>query len=269
MARDIKKILISTMPRSGTVFLFNFIAELFEYSKLEPAFTGGFKPAPPEWDPYKFDKTFSSLANGQVLCAHYPLSEDVKKLISQPDVLTIYLYRDPRDAAVSAALYIKNVLTHHPLHNLFSKLSDSEAITFMLSGGIVQIENQNVEGCDFIDHEGVKYSCDKALKWLAEPDVAKIRYEDFMHDSVSCLKTALQKVGVEINERRAQKVAAKLNFSIFSDGRKKGEENVKSHFRKGVSGDYVNHFNGLHKAICKQRIGRHLIELGYEINLCW
>lgn len=270
MARDIKRILISTMPRSGTVFLFNFIADLFGYSKLEPVFTGGFKAAPPEWDPYKFDKTYSTLQTGQVLCAHYALSDDVKNLILQPDVLSIYLYRDPRDAAVSAALYIKNVLTHHPLHNLFTELSNSEAIAFMISGGILECEGDiNKTNCRYINHEGMKYFCDSALEWIAEPSVAKIRYEDFMRDSVACLKAALEMVDVEIDETKAQDVALRLNFSAFSDGRQKGEENVRSHFRKGISGDYVNHFNGLHKAICKQRIGQHLIKLEYEKNLCW
>lgn len=270
MGRSINKILISTMPRSGTVFLFNFISDLFEFSKLEPALTEGNKPVPPEWDPYKFDKTYLSLVDGQVLCAHYLLTNDVRKLIMQQDVLVIYLYRDPRDAAVSAALYIKNVLTHHPLYGLFSGLSDSEVITFMLSGGILTAPENRIESeCDYIDHEGMKYFCDSALEWVAEPGVAKIRYEDFIHDSVSCLKTAFMEVGVTMNETRAQQVVDRLNFSVFSEGRQKGEENVKSHFRKGVSGDYVNHFNDFHKAICKQRIGRHLIKLGYENDLCW
>lgn len=270
MAREIKKILISTMPRSGTVFFFNFIAELFGYEKLEPKFTGGLKPEPPEWDPYKFDKTYLSLENEQVLCAHYPLSIDIKKLAMQPDVLAIYLYRDPRDVAVSAALYVKNVLTHFPLHDLLAKLSDSDAIAFMLSGGILNVAGKNMErGRDYIAHDGMRYFCDIALEWLAEPGVAKIRYEDFVLDPFSCLKASLQKVGVEINETRAQEVAAKLNFSAFSDGRERGQENVKSHFRKGISGDYVNYFNDLHKAICKHRIGHQLIELGYEKDLLW
>ena len=270
MTRHIKKILISTMPRSGTIYLHNFIAELFQYSKLEPVFTGGSSPNPPEWDPYKFDKTYSSLANGQVLCAHYLLTDDIKKILLQPDVLTIYLYRDPRDAAVSAVLYIKNVLTNHPLYDFFSGLSISEAITFMLNGGIVKTEeNKSEKGCGYINHEGMKYFCDSTLEWVAEPGVVKIRYEDLMHDSIDCLQTSLQEVGVGINEIRIQEVFAKLNFTYFSDGRVKGDEDVRSHFRKGVSGDYVNHFNELHKAICKQRIGNHLIKLGYEKDLCW
>lgn len=269
MAREIKRILISTMPRSGTVFLFNFIAELFGYSKLEPAFTGGFSPTPPDWDPYKFDKTYLSLSAGQVLCAHYPLSYDLQEIVTQPEVLAIYLYRDPRDTAVSAALYIKNVLTHHPLHALFSKLSDAEAIAFMLSGGIVHVENKNAEGCAFIDHEGVKYSCDKALDWVANQHVAKVRYEDLMVDAMSCLESSFQTVGVKVDCEKIQNISSKLQFSSFSSGRKRGDEDKNSHFRKGISGDYVNHFSDLHKAICKQRIGRHLVELGYEKDLCW
>ena len=270
MAREIKRILISTMPRSSTVFFFDFIAELFEFSKLDPVLTGGFRPSPPEWDAYKFDKTYRSLGNGQVLCAHYHLSEELKKLIAQPDVLAIYLYRDPRDVAVSAALYIKNSLSHFFLHDLFSKLSDSDAITFMLSGGMSETVHERAgTNCDYITHEGMKYHCDIALKWLAEPSVAKVRYEDFVLDQFSCLKASFQEVGVEIDGTRMREVAAKLNFSAYSGGRERGEENVKSHFRKGIPGDYVNYFSELHKAICKHRIGHHLIELGYEKDLRW
>ncbi|MBF0633112.1 MAG: sulfotransferase domain-containing protein [Nitrospinae bacterium] len=270
MAREIKKILISTMPRSGTVFFFDFIAELFGYSKLDPVFTGGFRPRPPEWDAYKFDKTYLSLENGQVVCGHYHWSEDIKNILSQQDVLAIYLYRDPRDMAVSAALYIKNALTHFFLHDLFSNLSDADAITFMLSGGTLETAHEKTgTEHDFITYEGMKYYCDIALKWIAEPGVAKVRYEDFVLDQFSCLQASFQKVGVEINETKTREVAAKLNFSAFSNGRQRGEENVQSHFRKGISGDYINYFTDLHKAICKSRIGFHLIELGYEKDLRW
>lgn len=270
MAREIKKILISTMPRSGTRFFHSFMAELFGYEKIEPKFTGGFRPEPPEWDPYKFDETYLSLGNEQVLCAHYPLSADIKKITVQPDVLAIYLYRDPRDVAVSAALFVKNVAPHFVLHDLLSEFSDADAIAFMLSGGIFNVIREGAEpGCDYVSHEGMRYFCDIALGWLAEPSVAKIRYEDFVLEPFSCLKASFREVGVEINETRVREIAGKLKFSVFSNGRERGDEDVKSHFRKGISGDYVNYFTGLHKAICKHRIGQYLIDLGYEKDLRW
>lgn len=269
MGREINKILISTMPRSGTVFFFDLISDLFKFSKIEPQFTGGFSPSPPEWDPYKFDKTYLSLNGEQVICAHYHLSEDIEMLAEQPDVLVIYLYRDPRDVAVSAALYIKNVLTHHVLHDFFTELTDSDAIAFMLSGGVVLVNGEDKDCQAYIEYEGMKYFCDMALQWVSDQRVAKVRYEDLMKDPVLSLKGALQAVGVEIGEATIEEASSRHRFSTLSGGRKRGEEDLKSHFRKGISGDYVNHFTGLHKAICKQRIGSQLIKLGYEKDILW
>jgi hypothetical protein len=52
-------------------------------------------------------------------------------------------------------------------------------------------------------------------------------------------------------------------------GRKKGEEDAKSHYRKGVAGDWVNHLTGANKTLFKERWGSLLINLGYEQDLNW
>lgn len=52
-------------------------------------------------------------------------------------------------------------------------------------------------------------------------------------------------------------------------GRKKGEEDQKSHYRKGVAGDWVNYLTGPNKDRFKERWGQLLIDLGYEKNLDW
>lgn len=268
MAREIKKILISTMPRSGTVFLFNFIVELFEFKKVEPLFTGGAWPQPPEWDPYKFDETYLSLKDGEVLCAHYPINEKIKQLIDQDDVLVLYLYRDPRDVTVSAVMYIKYALTQHPLHSLFAGMSDTEAIAFILSGGVFTVGDEE-ERRDYLIHEGIKYFCDIATDWLNDKRVAAIRYEDLMRDPVATLEASLRSVDVSVDRDFIQSVAGRLTFEGFSGNRPRGVEHKSSHFRKGIVGDWKNHFTDFHKAICKLRIGDHLIKLGYEADLLW
>lgn len=52
-------------------------------------------------------------------------------------------------------------------------------------------------------------------------------------------------------------------------GRKKGEEDPKSHYRKGVAGDWVNYLVGSHKDEFKHKWGQLLIDLGYEKDLNW
>jgi len=269
--RTIDRILISTMPRSGTVFFFEMISRLFDFTKVEPKFTGGFSPKLPEWDPYKFDETFDSLSSRQVLCAHYQLNNKIKLLLADKNLLGIYLYRDPRDVAVSAALYIKYALSHHALHGLFSQLSDSEAITFMLSGGTVQVgsrENKSND-VDYIYYEGMEYFCRWGDDWLSHPNVAKVRYEDYVTEGSDAIKKALLEVDVVLDDDVISAVSTQMSFEKMAAGRSKGTEDKSSHFRKGVIGDHKNHFNGLHRAISKKQFGDYLIKLGYEQNFTW
>lgn len=255
------------MPRSGTVYLHNLIASCFTFKKVEPSFFNGIHTEPPEWNPYKADETYMGMADGEALCAHYPLNEKIRLLIEEDDVLPIYLYRDPRDVAVSTTLFIKYVLTHHPLHKHIANLSESDALALILAGGIVPTEDDS--GCGYIIYEGMKYFCDEAISWIKHPKVASIKYENLTTDTVGTLVKVLNNVEVEIDPVIVRGAADRLSFRVFANGRAQGEESKSSHFRKGVIGDYKLHFSALHRAICKMQFGSQLIDLEYEKDLLW
>jgi Sulfotransferase domain len=59
------------------------------------------------------------------------------------------------------------------------------------------------------------------------------------------------------------------DFAKKSGGRKPGEEDPKSHFRKGQSGDWRNHFAPRHVRFFKDHYGDLLLKLGYETNSDW
>lgn len=67
---------------------------------------------------------------------------------------------------------------------------------------------------------------------------------------------------------RAMKIVEQLGFEKRA-GRKRGEEDKKSHFRKGVSGDWKKHFNSEHKKLFKKMYPDALVKLGYEENNDW
>jgi hypothetical protein len=263
MSREIKRILINTMPRSGTNFLFDIVSNLFNFKKTTPLFRGGL-PVPPEWDPYKFDDTYLSINEGEVLCSHYPLTSKLLPIIQSDDLLCIYLYRDPRDVAVSAALYIKNVLCHHPLHQFFQQITDFEAILFIITGGVISCDKDN-----YITHEGIKYFCTIANDWLNHQNVVAIRYEDLISKPLITLIMALEGVKMHVDETKIINVIDEFTFSKLSGGRNQGQENKLSHYRKGITGDYANYFSDTHKAICKLMIGEFLIKYGYESDFHW
>jgi lipopolysaccharide transport system ATP-binding protein len=62
-----------------------------------------------------------------------------------------------------------------------------------------------------------------------------------------------------------------VNDNSFKNraGRKPGEEDVTSHYRKGVSGDWQNHFTDNIKAAFKEKFGQILIDTGYEKDMNW
>ena len=61
----------------------------------------------------------------------------------------------------------------------------------------------------------------------------------------------------------------KKSFSKLAGGRRQGQENVKSHYRKGTPGDWVNHLNDAHRRRFKSEFGDLLIKLGYESDDAW
>jgi hypothetical protein len=60
------------------------------------------------------------------------------------------------------------------------------------------------------------------------------------------------------------KVVHKNRFGARSGGRKKGQEDAESHYRKGVPGDWKNHFTDKHVNTFMERHGGLLRKLEYE-----
>jgi hypothetical protein len=58
-------------------------------------------------------------------------------------------------------------------------------------------------------------------------------------------------------------------FSSKTSGRLRGDENVASHYRKGLAGDWINHFTPEHCRYFKERYSDVLLKLGYEKNPDW
>jgi hypothetical protein len=61
----------------------------------------------------------------------------------------------------------------------------------------------------------------------------------------------------------------KRSFEKLAGGRKKGQENVKSHYRKGVPGDWKSHLSPDHISRFKQEYNDLLVRLGYETSSTW
>ncbi len=58
-------------------------------------------------------------------------------------------------------------------------------------------------------------------------------------------------------------------FKRISGGRRRGQEDEGSHWRKGVHGDWANHLTAAHVELFKQRYNDLLLQYGYETDPDW
>ena len=104
-----------------------------------------------------------------------------------------------------------------------------------------------------------------------------IKYEELLANPVANFSKVLRYIGVEKNvESLAGVIVDRNRFErlsmgrrIWQSGRKPGQENSNSHFRKGITGDWKNYMKPAHIARFKEIAGQQLIELGYEKDLNW
>jgi hypothetical protein len=109
-------------------------------------------------------------------------------------------------------------------------------------------------------------------QWFRTPLAYKVRYEDLKKQPVETLQGVLNYLGLAIDEKAIEKVVRAHSFKAKS-GRQAGEERKELPMRKGIVGDWRNHFDqeciATFKTAREGRWNRLLVEMGYENTLHW
>jgi len=106
-------------------------------------------------------------------------------------------------------------------------------------------------------------------KWYGKQNVVYCRYEDLRVRTAEELRRVVFDLsGTELEPAIAESIADRFSFSRQA-GRTPGEENKSSFLRKGLVGDWKNHFNEEARKLFDQYAGKELIMLGYETDHQW
>ena len=106
-------------------------------------------------------------------------------------------------------------------------------------------------------------------KWHDHDNVVFVRYEDLRNNTTVELQRVVEELsGIKLDSSKAESVVKKFSFERQSN-RKPGEEQINSFMRKGIIGDWQNHFSVEIRELFDQYAGDALIKLGYERNRSW
>jgi hypothetical protein len=104
---------------------------------------------------------------------------------------------------------------------------------------------------------------------LLDENYTEVRYETLLHDTEAQARRLLDFIGADSDEKTVRRCIRRSSFRKLSKGRRRGEEDPTSFFRKGVAGDWKNVFTEKDKQIFKEETGDLLVQLGYEESNDW
>ncbi len=157
-----------------------------------------------------------SLRSLDVASAHlFALPEVVDRVI-RPAFVPYFIYRDPRDAAVSHVFYVNDMEPNHVHHDYYQSLPDFNARlrASILGRSDPSIAAQAVD-VEFPDMAG-RFA--PYLNWLDQPSVLKIHFEDLVNDRAHTLNLILDhllaRIGSDTLRTPRESIIASLEASI-------------------------------------------------------
>lgn len=104
--------------------------------------------------------------------------------------------------------------------------------------------------------------------WMAIPGIHSVRYEDLRLDTIREITRITKACGHDISAEVIALAVKRYDFLVVT-GRRPGEEDRSSFVRKGIIGDWRNHFTREAASVFDEYAGDVLVTLGYEPDRTW
>lgn len=233
-------VLVSEYPKSGASWLAQMLAE---YLRIP------------------FRRNTSARFEKAVMHGHYLIQPGFNK--------PICVVRDGRDIMVSYYFHMlvgNDRMPDFSVHRARQRLplTDYTDIRANLPRFIKYLHSS------YIEQKGYMYfSLEQFLESAHENKALVVKYENLKRDCSAELCRAIRHVSDHpIDMARIEIIVNKYSFQAQT-GRTEGKEDKDSYLRKGIVGDWRNHFSREAREVFHKYAGNHLIQLGYEKDSEW
>jgi hypothetical protein len=176
------------------------------------------------------------------------------------EVRGFHVIRDPRDMAVSA--YFSHLSSHPtvywpeliPHRESLSRLSKSDGLAAdLLFTNLLPTDGYALRPYDAM------------AQWdYGADNILEIRFEELISDPLSGFQRILRHLGMKISSGCLAEALASNSFERLSGGRSRGREDASAHYRRGIPGDWRQHFEPRHQDLFLELHGDLVARLGYN-----
>jgi len=181
----------------------------------------------------------------------HPTDENIA-IIHEAGRPYVVLIRDPRDLVVSWAYYVALPGRTEWRYEEARHLPVPQRIDFYLQHGLDETLNW-------------------AVNWQSRihPQLGLlVRYEELLANTPASMRRVFDHFEIHIGDSQIDRIVEKHSFENVT-GRKPGQADAAQFNRKGISGDWRNHFSDAQKSEFKRIAAGRLITLGYARDDSW
>jgi hypothetical protein len=176
------------------------------------------------------------------------------------DTIGFHVVRDPRDVIVSG--YFSHLKSHpdHAWPRLRSYRPYLQTLT--KEAGLMR----EIEFSGIYMHQMLVWD------YGAKPSILEYRFEEMIAAPKQHFRRIFEHCGFmtgPLDAATLDAIVDKHSFANLSGGRAPGQEDAGSHYRRGIPGDWRNHFTDEHIAYFKSLYNPLLLKLGYEQTADW
>jgi hypothetical protein len=242
------------MAKSGSHILEQYLSGLeacapLTFTDVHPIRTLGVDGQPRTTESVVRD--LNRLRGGDIGWGYIPSRPVYRRWFDRPDVVSYFIYRDPRDRIISHIFYAMDIHKGHAMHDYYRRLeSMEERVTATIQGvpGMVQ---------------DVRSAYESYLGWFDCDSVMPIRFEDLVGHQRETL-------GKMLGHIAAAGVPLRQEMRVILDGLIEAMAPKHSPtYRSGRSGEWRAHFTEKNVAEFKLVAGDLLRILGYEESEDW
>ncbi len=236
---DRVRIVVAEFPKSGGSWLVSMLAKSLSVQARDIYVDDGFKLFDITNHPWYKGSDSYGLTESCVIKSHELPDSALHNFPAQ----YIHLMRDGRDVIVSKFFFEKEFCVNNGILPSFDMTFDE------------YVEKTSLEWGNYV------------AKWLKESAII-CKYEDLLEDPLLTLGQLCSSVGIQVSTDLLEdciKAYSRENFrKVLNDTFK-----YNTFVRKGIKGDWKNHFSERHKEVVKKNAGDVLIMAGYEENHDW
>ena len=192
-----------------------------------------------------------------------------KHVLYRPDLVrVVVVVRDPRDMFVSAYYHETSFTDREKspsIERYFRKNPErptAEDFAEYLEAKLLHVTHPRFSYSQFLD------------SWLGRSGACVVRYEDFLEDAEAQLIRVVRFLGRPVDLHEIRSAVSENSFEnttrrLYGIERPTGVEDNTRFVRKGIGGDWKNHFNERSCQLIEKFEGSSLRRLCYECDSSW